>query len=224
MESSSESGSPTTSSEYATVWSSPPKKPAGRTKFHETRHPIYRGVRRRGSSDRWVCEVREPNKRSRIWLGTFPNAEMAARAHDVAAIALRGRAACLNFADSAWLINMPTSFSSVKELKRKAIVVAETLNGRANGETLSYTSSTSASQVSDETEVVSGASSFDEETPVFDGFDWTKIDLDGNGEMNSALYYASLAEALLMEPPVGSYGSWEEDGDSVGVSLWSYSF
>ncbi|KAJ4774768.1 Dehydration-responsive element-binding protein 1E [Rhynchospora pubera] len=224
MESSSESGSPTTSSEYATVWSSPPKRPAGRTKFHETRHPIYRGVRRRGSSDRWVCEVREPNKRSRIWLGTFRNAEMAARAHDVAAIALRGHAACLNFADSAWLINMPTSFSSVKELKCMAIDVAEALNGRANGETRSDTSSTSASQVSDETEVVSGASSFDEETPISDGFDWTKFDLDGNGEMNSALYYACLAEALLMEPPVGSYGSWEEDGDSTGVSLWSYSF
>ncbi|KAJ4803799.1 Dehydration-responsive element-binding protein 1E [Rhynchospora pubera] len=224
MESSSESGSPTTSSEYATVWSSPPKRPAGRTKFHETRHPIYRGVRRRGSSDRWVCEVREPNKRSRIWLGTFPNAEMAARAHDVAAIALRGRAACLNFADSAWLINVPTSFSSIKELKRTAIDVAEALNGRANGETRSDSSSTLASQVSDETEVVSGASSFDEETPISDGFDWTKFDLDGNGEMNSALYYAYLAEALLMEPPMGSYGSWEEDGDSIGVSLWSYSF
>ncbi|KAJ3690649.1 hypothetical protein LUZ61_019813 [Rhynchospora tenuis] len=224
MESSSESGTPTTSSEYATVWSSPPKRPAGRTKFHETRHPIYRGVRRRGSSDRWVCEIREPNKRSRIWLGTFPSAEMAARAHDVAAIALRGHAACLNFADSAWLINMPMSFSSVKELKHMAIDVAEELNGKANGETQSDTLSTSASQVSDETEVISGASSLDEETPVSNRFEWTKFDFDGDEEMNSALYYASLAEALLMEPPVGSYVSWEGDGDGNDVSLWSYSF
>ncbi|KAM0929885.1 hypothetical protein ACQ4PT_001338 [Festuca glaucescens] len=85
------------------------KRPAGRTKFKETRHPVYRGVRRRGSAGRWVCEVRVPGKRGELlWLGTYVTAEAAARGHDAAMLALGGcSAACLNFADSARLLAVP---------------------------------------------------------------------------------------------------------------------
>ncbi|XP_065858168.1 dehydration-responsive element-binding protein 1E-like [Euphorbia lathyris] len=100
-----------------------PKKPAGRKIFKETRHPIYRGVRKR-NNDRWVCELREPNKKTRIWLGTYPTPEMAARAHDVAALALRGKSACLNFADSASMLPVPVS-NEADDIRKAAREAAE---------------------------------------------------------------------------------------------------
>ncbi|KAJ6946354.1 DREB69 [Populus alba x Populus x berolinensis] len=118
------------SNEKVLLAASRPKKRAGRRIFKETRHPIFRGVRKR-NGDKWVCELREPNKKSRIWLGTYPTPEMAARAHDVAALAFRGKSACLNFADSAWRLPTPIS-NEAKDIRRAAGEAAELFKAEFN--------------------------------------------------------------------------------------------
>ncbi|KAJ4708933.1 Ethylene-responsive transcription factor [Melia azedarach] len=71
--------------------------------------PKYKGVRKR-KWGKWVSEIRLPNSRERIWLGSYDAPEKAARAFDAALFCLRGPDAKFNFPD-----NPPSDIAGVGE-------------------------------------------------------------------------------------------------------------
>ncbi|CAM6039505.1 unnamed protein product [Sphagnum compactum] len=81
----------------------------------------FRGVRQR-TWGKWVAEIREPKKRSRLWLGSFASAEDAARAYDEAARKLYGAHAH---------INLPQEFPSTPPIDESRAMEPKTLFSRS---------------------------------------------------------------------------------------------
>ncbi|KAL1542772.1 ethylene-responsive transcription factor ERF021-like protein [Salvia divinorum] len=87
----------------------------------------YIGVRRR-KWGRWVSEIREPGKKTRIWLGSFDTPEMAAAAYDVSARYLRGPDARINFPELVESLPKPAS-ADADDVRQAAQLAAMRLGG-----------------------------------------------------------------------------------------------
>uniref|UniRef100_A0A0D6QTQ8 AP2/ERF domain-containing protein n=1 Tax=Araucaria cunninghamii TaxID=56994 RepID=A0A0D6QTQ8_ARACU len=77
----------------------------------------YKGIRMR-KWGKWVSEVRLPNSRDKIWLGSYDTAEQAACAYDAAVYCLRGSKTKFNFPNSI------PAIPSASSLSREQIQVA----------------------------------------------------------------------------------------------------
>ncbi|CAN1352817.1 Ethylene-responsive transcription factor ERF012 [Linum perenne] len=123
----------------------------------------FKGVRMR-SWGSWVSEIRAPNQKTRIWLGSYSNPEAAARAYDAALLCLRGpsAAANLNFPTSSFSSSAVASAAapmSPKSIQRAAAAaaanttaesVSESSIGQAPPSDLSYSSSSPSTECSDD--------------------------------------------------------------------------
>ncbi|XP_078447570.1 uncharacterized protein LOC144716321 [Wolffia australiana] len=99
---------------------------------------LYRGVRER-QKGKWVAEIRLPQSRMRVWLGTYNSCEAAAFAYDRAACKLRGEYAKLNFPElrggvcGAFRSNLQSLGSSV-DARIDAILLRLNKGGRRQKE------------------------------------------------------------------------------------------
>ncbi|XP_073313897.1 ethylene-responsive transcription factor ERF027-like [Primulina huaijiensis] len=175
------------------------------------KHPVFHGIRSR--SGKWVSEIREPRKTTRVWLGTYPTPEMAAAAYDVAVLALRGNEAMLNFPENIGKYHLPAS-PSPQDIRRAATNAAALMKREEEaGPVEEVVAEAAAGQQLGDYENINA------ETVISSGQEF--IDEEELFHMPNLL--KDMAEGMLVSPPrIASPPSDDSPTSSDAENLWSY--
>lgn len=151
----------------------------------------YIGVRQRPSG-RWVAEIKDTIQNIRLWLGTYDNAEDAARAYDEAARLLRGANTRTNF--------FPSQYSpSVSALPPKvAKLLLDRLKARNFSSSCRVTTPFPITHYDQETKVEPQPEPepklyLQTEEPHYGSF----VDMKGNGVVEEGYYGASYSSSPI---------------------------
>ncbi|XP_010458692.1 PREDICTED: ethylene-responsive transcription factor ERF027-like [Camelina sativa] len=179
--------------------------------------PVYRGIRCR--SGKWVSEIREPKKTTRIWLGTYPTAEMAAAAYDVAAMALKGREAVLNFPESARSYPVPVS-TSAADIRTAAAAAASVKGCTEEGEVEKEAKKKKSSSNSSKSRARECHVDNDAGSSSWCGTEF----MDEDEVLNMPNLLANMAEGMMLAPPswMDSRPSDDSPENSNDEDLWGY--
>ncbi|KAE8653872.1 ERF014 protein [Hibiscus syriacus] len=182
----------------------------------------YKGVRMR-SWGSWVSEIRAPNQKTRIWLGSYSTAEAAARAYDAALLCLKGSSANLNFPLTSTHY-IPDTIMSPKSIQRVAAAAATTASNSFvnNGTTTSLpispspsvsspsmSSSPSDQVLDDDVSLMQSLEPISMVEPWYSPFDC----------LQSPKYIDQMFNLLPFDPPAVMNDFYEELGD---IRLWSF--
>ncbi|KAK7310668.1 hypothetical protein RJT34_08306 [Clitoria ternatea] len=205
---------------------------------------IYKGVRKR-KWGKWVSEIRLPNSRERIWLGSYDTQEKAARAFDAALYCLRGKNASFNFP------NTPLNLEEINVLAHQSLshqeiqqVAAKFANNPPIGTPASQDPSSQTGVHSlglfddDATNDKSKPNSFLDESANNDlmSMDWTFLNmLDDLNHHDFEHYFGpdklhpgDSFSSTTQQPQVDNAGEIDFEGDLDAFSnhsfLWSWNF
>ncbi|CAN1158931.1 Ethylene-responsive transcription factor ERF025 [Linum perenne] len=185
---------------------SPP--PPQQTPPSTRRQPKFRGIRSR--SGKWVSEIREPKKTTRIWLGTYPTPEKAAAAYDVAAIALKGPHTPLNFPTSFHSYPVPAS-TSPSDIRKAAATAAADWMPESEPER----------NVQAQHHQASGSYTRNEMDQYMDEQEY----MDEEDMLNMPGLLVEMAGGMMISPPRMNYNTTSYEDfpyNSEGESLWSF--